>query len=77
MDILELLALGKDFNVTKKDGEFEVERGDIAAVISKKGDVSYFITGAYNSGNDWLEIDMNEFKAVEKFCELIIKQEEM
>ena len=77
MDVLELLALGRDFNVTKKDGEFEVERGDIAAVISKKGEVSYFITGAYNSGIDWLEIDMNEFKAVEKFCELIIKQEGM
>ena len=35
----------------------------------------YYVTGIYNSGVDRAEIELSEFKELNKFCELIIKLE--
>lgn len=75
MDKLELLDLGKNFCVTKRDDGFEVEStiDNIAAFISKDKTITYYVTGCYDSGSDWVSFDINELTKLKKFCELMIK----
>lgn len=74
MDKLELLSLGKDFIVTKRDDGYEVEASsDLAAFISNDKKITYYVTGCYNSGSDWVDFDIDELTKLKKFCELMIE----
>lgn len=75
MDKLELLDLGKNFSVTKRDDGFEVESREenIAAFISNDKKITYYVTGCYDSGRDWIDFDIEELTKLKNFCELMIK----
>lgn len=71
---LELLSMAEKYTVTKlTDGEYEVAQDDaeLGAIINGQGMVKYYVTGVYNSGADWAEIEMDELMALKRFCELL------
>lgn len=81
---LDLISLAKEFSVKRvvKKGEMEEdgyevtfvdEGGNLAAFIPDDGDIQYYVTGCYNSGCDWLEIQPNEFDRLREFCELMAR----
>lgn len=73
---LNLLSLAEDFSVKKSYEGYEIEMKDenLAAIINKDDkSISYFVTGCYNSGRDWLEIDKVNFESLKSFCELMVK----
>lgn len=74
-DKLELLALSEKFSVVKKDDGFEIEcvNDTLAAFISKDNEITYYVTGCYDSGSDWIEFDIKELEELKKFCELMVK----
>ena len=68
---LELLAYAKFFTVTRESNttfRIEMTDGDVAA------EITYYLTGCYNSGADWLEIDIDKLNMLTKFCELMIEE---
>lgn len=69
-----VLLIGEPFIVSKEKDYYVVEsdNSDLAASISEDG-ITYYLTGCYNSGCDWLEIDTEELKNLKKFCKLITK----
>lgn len=77
MDILEILELSNRFKISKEDDTFDIEHltYDIGANISKSGIIKYYVTGCYNSGIDWLEVDMDGLMELKKLCELVVKKE--
>lgn len=74
MDKLELIQLSKNFTVDKKEDGYEVEHRDynLAAFISKDKNIKYYVTGVYNSGLDWQEVNYKGLKEIQRFCELVI-----
>jgi hypothetical protein len=77
MKTLDFLELSKDFTVNKEENSYKVSHNqdDLVAYITNKS-VEYFVSGCYNSGCDLQEININAFRRLVKFCELIIKMEE-
>lgn len=81
MDKLELLNLSKNFCVTKKDKtqwsdsgyEVETMNSNLGAFISDDKKITYYVTGCYDSGSDWIDFDIDELTKLKKFCELMIK----
>lgn len=77
-DKLELLALASKYKVEKGDpkygngGKYDVidEEHNLVASIAPDG-VSYYVSGVYNSGGDYAEIDMQALHDLEKFCTLL------
>lgn len=77
-DKLELISLAKEFEVkhiirdTMEESGYEIsfvdDDKDLTAFISEDGDIQYFLSGCYNSGCDWLEIDPGEFDKLRDFC---------
>lgn len=78
MDILEMVEMASRFHIKKIDGSYEIEsnKENIAALVSHDGKTSFFVTGVYNSGVDWAEIEMESLKELIQFCKMIKKQEE-
>jgi len=78
MNSLELIKLAKKFNVTDNEEEYMVEFNEfvsLGATIDKKTkEIAYYVTGAYDSGIDWLNIDMDKLKELKKFCELMAEE---
>lgn len=74
-DKLELLSMAEQFMVRKScDGyciEHKIE--NIGAVIYKNGEIKYFVTGIYNSGTDWEEIDIEALNDLKRFCEMMAR----
>lgn len=60
MNILGLLDLVEGLTVTKTHEGFEI---------------TYYVTGIYNSGTDWGEIDIENLSRLKRVCETIIKLE--
>lgn len=70
-DCLSLLALAKGFKVTARgDNCFEVESTvhDLEAIFDE-GKWSYYVTGVYDSGTDYAEVDLAEFRKLVEFTE--------
>jgi hypothetical protein len=70
---LELIEYAKYFNVRKEKSEtyyVEMKETDLAATIEGE-EITYYLTGCYNSGADWLDIDIEELCKLKKFCELM------
>lgn len=75
-DKLELLSMEKKFTVSKRnDGGYDVDHKteDIGAVIYVNGEIQYFVTGIYNSGTDFAEIDIEALNDLKRFCEMMAK----
>lgn len=80
-DKLELLALSDRFKVTKTEkgpcteAGYEIESldEDLGAFIDSKNKITYYVTGCYNSGLDWINFDIKQLEKLKNFCELMVK----
>lgn len=76
MNNLELLNLGKCFLVSRnpatKSYEIQSKDSSLAAIITEEKIITYYVTGCYNSGIDWLDIDIEKLDELRKFCELMV-----
>ena len=74
---LELLSLAKKFIIRKEKNEYYIEvlNSNLGAVINEKNEISYCVTGCYDSGIDWISFDLKEFEDLKNFCELMIEKE--
>lgn len=73
---LELLSYADKYHINKKSQDrYEIfaKDTDIVAVINKN-EITYYITGCYDSGIDWLEINMKAIEELKEFCNLMIKE---
>ena len=74
---LDLLELAKEFTVKKEeDGSYSVcfsgeeyADSEVCAYIENNGSVRYYVTGVYNSGSDFAEIDITALEKLKEFCE--------
>lgn len=74
---LDLLELAKKFTVKKEeDGSYSVYCSDeeyadseVCAYIDNDGSIKYYITGVYNSGSNFAEIDITVLEKLKEFCE--------
>lgn len=69
---LKFLDRSKGFTVNYGEQESQIEGENVSAVIDSYG-VTYYVSGVYNSGTDYAEIDMNELMRLKEFCELLVK----
>lgn len=76
MDKLELLNLSKYFCITKKEKGYEIETttSNLGAFISNDKNITYYVTGCYDSGCDWIDFNIDELEKLKNFCELMIKE---
>ena len=74
-DILKLISLADRFKVIEKSDGYEIEskNSDLGAYIYKDNKIEYFVTGVYNSGLNWAEIEINELLKLKKFCESMVE----
>lgn len=77
---LDLLAYGQNYTITKKvktsysKAGYEIETDtNLAAFISENKEITYYVTGCYNSNCDWISFDVNKLEELKKFCELMVK----
>lgn len=77
MDMLKIIDLAQRFTITKTEQEYEIESNDsnIAASIDEEGEIQYFVTGVYNSGSDWFDINIEALDELKELCHLVIDQE--
>lgn len=80
MNNLELLNLGKYFSVSRdpKTRSYEIQSKDssLAAIITEEKKITYYVTGCYDSGIDWLDIDIEKLDKLRSFCELMVHTNE-
>ncbi len=75
-DKLELLSMAEQFMIRKSDdGYYDIDHKteNIGAVIYVNGEIKYFVTGIYNSGTDWEEIDIEALNDLKRFCEMMTR----
>lgn len=67
--LIDLIEKAKRFNVSKKLDAYIIESktSNLGAIIID-GNIKYYITDAYNSSEDWLEIDLEHFQELVIFC---------
>ena len=72
---LELLSLAERFTIKKDNDDYNIESkmDNISAIIDKNNEITYFVTGCYDSGIDWISFDGKEFEKLKQFCELMIE----
>ena len=83
MDInkrLEFLSLASEFSIEKDIDEDKVSyevshnNSDLVASIDSLGEIKYYLSGCYNSGVDYIKIEMSELDELQSFCELLSKE---
>lgn len=76
---LELLSLANNFSITKNEQlkEYKIEciNDNLGATIDENNKITYYVTGCYDSGYDWIDFDEKEFEKLKQFCELMIEKE--
>lgn len=74
-DKLELLALAKDYQVTKSGRGYDVVslKANLEASIEGDGEITYFVNECYNSSGAEI-IDVEALLELKKLCELMIKE---
>lgn len=86
---LDLLEQSKFYTVTKRDDGCYIieinwdekplsdrnEGESVVAEIKKNGSVSYYVEGCYNSGLDWMEINITELQQMMHFVKLLQREE--
>lgn len=75
--ILDLLCNEQagSYRFTKEKSEYQIEdiEHGIAAVLddSDEKEIGYYVTGVYNSGTDWAEIDVDALLELKNLCEAL------
>ena len=75
-DKLELLSMAEQFMVSKRnDGGYDIDHKteNVSAVVFINGEIQYYVTGIYNSGTDWAEIDIEALNDLKRFCEMMAR----
>ena len=71
--ILDVLCGGQSgnytFKKTEEDYEIEDVNHSLGAVINEDDGISYYVTGVYNSGENWHEINVEALEDLKKLCE--------
>ena len=73
---LELLSYSRKFQIKKtEENVYKIEHTmtNLGATINKDNEIKYYVTGCYDSGCDWEQIDLEYFIELKEFCELMIK----
>lgn len=81
MDALRLVELGNRYIITRNvdadtqqiDYDIESKVSSIACSIDLESRIKYYVTGVYNSGSQYAEIEMDALMELKEFAELIIK----
>ena len=77
LEKLLFLSKAKDFEIIKAKDGYEVHNKDgecdLVAFISNDKTIKYYLTGLYNTGLNWHEINFEELENLKIFCEMIIK----
>lgn len=64
----------KSYRFHKEDDIYEITDNDSnvgATIDADEGEIQYFVTGVYNSGCDWAEIDLEALEDMKKLCETL------
>lgn len=61
------------FRKTEEDYEIEDVNNSLGATINEDDGVTYYVTGVYNSGTDWEEINVEALEDLKKLCESLAK----
>ena len=61
------------FKKTEEDYEIEDVNNSLGAIINEDDGVTYYVTGVYNSGTDWEEINTEALEDLKKLCESLAK----
>lgn len=71
----KLIELSKKYNVycNLQERKFEIE--NLACLLNEDGTTEFFITGIYNSGSDWEEINTEELEQLKEFVKLFVAVE--
>ena len=57
------------FKKTEEDYEIEDIENSVGATINEDDGITYYVTGVYNSGTDWEEINVEALEDLKKLCE--------
>jgi hypothetical protein len=76
MRIIDLLCNNKgiDYHFSKTAEGFSVEdnRNDLCAIVDEDNDkITYYVSGVYNSGIDYAEINIDALMELKKICEAL------
>ena len=75
--ILDLLCNEQSgsYRFKKNNEDYEIEdiSNSLGAVINEDDSVTYYVTGVYNSGTDWEEINVEALEDLKKLCESLAK----
>lgn len=84
-DKLKLLSYAEQFIVTETEEDkqtvYDIDcKGaayyGLSARIYRDGETHYYVSGIYNSGTDYAEIDIDAFRNLVRFCKLMTKDEQ-
>lgn len=71
--VLDLLCneQSSNYRFKKNNEDYEIEdvNHSLGAVINEDDGVTYYVTGVYNSGTDWEEINVEALEDLKKLCE--------
>lgn len=76
--IIDLLCNNSENSYSfKKSGDvYNIENTNefLGAEITADGEITYFVTGCYNSGSDWMEIPLQALSDMKQICEALAEQ---
>ena len=75
---LRLMELSKNYSIRKvSNGNYEImdEESDLACSIDKNNKVTFYVTGCYDSGIDWLSVDIERLDMLREFINKIKEEE--
>ena len=69
-ELLHIIAMSKGFEITEDECFFYIEHSEsnVAVCIAKNnGSMAYKVSGCYNSGTDWVNIDPRALDELREF----------
>ncbi len=77
---LDLLALAENFKIEKPAAKYDEwcykiseKDGNLCAFFELDGSIKYYVTGVYDSGIDFAEIDIERLNKLVTFCNLMVE----
>lgn len=75
---LRLMELSKNYFISQTpEGVYEItdNESDLACSIDKNNNVTFYVTGCYDSGIDWLDINIERLDMFREFINKIKEEE--
>ena len=75
---LRLMELSKNYSIRKvSNGNYEImdKECSLACSIDKNNKVTFYVTGCYDSGIDWLDINIERLDMFREFIDKIKEEE--